>query len=369
MQAADAHRLVGEAQRGVGGAEPLARIARPLAPEVHKSVEGDADLRQVRAEQVPHEAGVEVVAAGGDGRVRGEDDARAGDQPGLFERHLARGAQLADALERAQEAMSFVEVENTGIESQGPEHPHAADAEHDLLAQAAVGLRHVQAVGDAPQVLRVGLEVGVEEDQRDTPDLRPPHRDAHVALTDRRFDLDPLDLVDGQVRAAVLGVHLELASTLVDVLPAEALLVKEADRHERQAEVARRLQVVARQHAEAARVDGQALREAELEREVGDAERRLRIHEPRVALVVIAVRGLRLLEGSLDLWSFQGAAHSFLTQLGEEQDRVFARRLPELGVEAAEESLDAGLPGPEQVVCELLEFFEHANKIVVRKGR
>src|SRR5205814_9317385 len=129
-----------------------------------------------------------------------------------------------------------------------------------------------------------GVAVVVAEELRAAPARGPPRRDARVALTDRRVDLDPLDLVDGQVRAAVLGVHLELASTLVDVLPAEALLVKEADRHERQAEVARRLQVVARQHAEAARVDGQALREAELEREVGDAERRLRIHEPRVAL-------------------------------------------------------------------------------------
>ena len=92
VEPAHADRLVREPQRGVRGAEPLARVARSLSTKVHEAVERDADLGEVWAEQIPHEPGVEVVAAGGDRRVRGEDDAGACDQARLLERHLSRRA-------------------------------------------------------------------------------------------------------------------------------------------------------------------------------------------------------------------------------------------------------------------------------------
>ncbi len=101
VQAAHSHRLVGEPQRRIGRAQPLARIAWALAAEVHEPVERDADLIQVRVEQVPDQPGLEVVAAGRDWRVSREHDPGAGDEPRLFQGHLSRRAQLADALDRA----------------------------------------------------------------------------------------------------------------------------------------------------------------------------------------------------------------------------------------------------------------------------
>ena len=99
-----------------------------------------------------------------------------------------------DALDPAQEAVALVEVEDAGVEAQGAQRAHAADPEHDLLTKTAVRLWHVEAIGDAAQVVRVGLEVGVEQEKGHPSHLRAPHRDAHVARPDRRLDLDPLDL-------------------------------------------------------------------------------------------------------------------------------------------------------------------------------
>src|SRR2546430_16084620 len=105
MRPADPDRLVGEAEGGVRRAEPLARIARELAAEVHEAIEGDAHLRQVWAEEVPYQAGVEVVAARRDRRVRGEADARAGDEPRLFVGPLTRSPELAAPLACAEAAV------------------------------------------------------------------------------------------------------------------------------------------------------------------------------------------------------------------------------------------------------------------------
>src|SRR5205823_2957625 len=82
---------------GVGRAQPLAWITRSLPAQVHEAVERDSDLAEVRPEQIPDEAGVEIVAARRDGRMRREHDAGAGDKARFLERHLARRPQLANA--------------------------------------------------------------------------------------------------------------------------------------------------------------------------------------------------------------------------------------------------------------------------------
>ena len=126
--------------------------------------------------------------------------------------------------------MALVQVEDTRVDAERPESPHAADAEHDLLPETAIWLGHVEAVGDAAEVERVRFEVGIEKEQRDPSDLRPPDGDLHVARSDRGLDLQALDLADWQLVAAILGIHLELTAARVDVLAPEALLVQQPDR-------------------------------------------------------------------------------------------------------------------------------------------
>jgi hypothetical protein len=68
---------------------------------------------------------------------------------------------------------------------------------------------------------------------------------------------------------------------MVQVLPEITLVVEQADRDERHAQVAGGLDMVARQHAQAARVDGHRLVDAELGREIRDGLRPQHAHVRR----------------------------------------------------------------------------------------
>ena len=95
-----------------------------------------------------------------------------------------------------------------------------------------------------------------------------------------------------------VGVALLLPAVGRQRLAEVAVAVEEADAHERHAEVAARLEVVAGQHAETARVLGERLGDAELRREVGDRlERRVVAGlEPAIAVEVALVLVAHLAE-------------------------------------------------------------------------
>ena len=96
-----------------------------------------------------------------------------------------------------------------------------------------------------------------------------------------------------------VGVALLLPALDVERLAEVAVLVEEPDADERDAEVGRRLQVVAGEHAEAAGVLRQRLGDAELGREVGDrgaaGSRPRGLEPPRLRQVVLQL-GVHLVE-------------------------------------------------------------------------
>ena len=87
------------------------------------------------------------------------------------------GDQLADPLEAEEAGVALVGVEDVGLQAERAQGAHAADAEHDLLAQAVVLVAAVEAVGDGDAVGGVAGDVGVEEVQRDAADVGPPDVD------------------------------------------------------------------------------------------------------------------------------------------------------------------------------------------------
>ena len=183
--------------------------------------------------------------------------------------------QLADALEAEEAGVALVGVEHVRLQAEGAERPHAADAEHDLLAQPVVLVAAVQAVGDGDAVGGVALDVGVEQVEGDAPDVGPPdvapHRVAGEVDGDLDAGVDEAERLRGEV-----GDGLLLPAVGVEALAEVALGVQQADPDERDAEVRRRLEVVAGEHAEAAGVLGEGLADAELGGEVGDeAQRRV----------------------------------------------------------------------------------------------
>ncbi len=71
--------------------------------------------------------------------------------------------------------MALVRVEHLHVEAERLEHAHAAHAEEDLLLQPVLDVAAVEAVGDLAHVGFVVVDVGVEEVERCTADVRSPH--------------------------------------------------------------------------------------------------------------------------------------------------------------------------------------------------
>ena len=129
-----------------------------------------------------HHARIEQVDAGRYGRVGGEDVAGAGGFQGLFEAELLVAHEEADLFQRQKRGVAFVHVEHRGFEPHGLQRAHAADAQHDFLADARIDIAAVEGIGDVA-VLRQHVfgNVGVQQVERDAAHVQLPDLNEHVA--------------------------------------------------------------------------------------------------------------------------------------------------------------------------------------------
>lgn len=102
--------------------------------------------------------------AGRDRRVRGEDASG----PNALEIPFLGGRVLTFSKElKLQEArMAFVQMESLQLSvAQCAKHPEASDAQQDLLCQPVAFIPPVQVGGQLSIALRVGFDVGIQEQQ------------------------------------------------------------------------------------------------------------------------------------------------------------------------------------------------------------
>ena len=159
-----------------------------------------------------------------------------------------------------------------------------------------------------------------------------------------------------QQPAVDVDVLLGLPPVAVQPLTEIALVVVQADGHERNAEIRRALEVIARQNAESAGVNRQRLVQAELRGEVRDRPRpqhtgvacapgllraQVLLHPP-VGVVDAAV------EGELRRPLFQLVDGQLLQQ----RDRVVIELVPQQRIELAKQAGGFRVPGPPQVARE-----------------
>ncbi len=175
--------------------------------------------------------------------------------------------------------MSFVHVPDGRVVSQSAQSAHAADSEQNFLRDAEVQVAPIQARGQGTVGFAVAVHVGVQQVERDASDAHFPqlqgngpvrelHQDCRARTVVRRHGQEGMFVnVDGMVDGF-------LPAVFADVLGKVTLQVEEADAHQRQAEVGGFLEVIARQHAQAARINGQGLVQAVLHREVSDGASR-----------------------------------------------------------------------------------------------
>ena len=112
--------------------------------KVDKLVAGQAQLGQHVGEVFIHQPQRELIVAGRDGGVGGEDIAVADDFGGLLE-GLAFGHQLAHALQRQEGRVTFVHVPDIRAVAQQAQGAHAAHAQQDFLRDAHFQIVAVQA--------------------------------------------------------------------------------------------------------------------------------------------------------------------------------------------------------------------------------
>ena len=270
---------LGDAVRVRRGPEREGRETEPrflgcTLPSSRELVPREAAALGERLEVPAGELAVEHLVPGRDGRVRREDRRRA--QP--LERLVLVDAlvldELAQPLELEEGRMAFVEVEDGRVEPELAQHADTAHAEHDLLAQPVLAVAAVERVGRVARPVGIAFDLRVDEVERHAADLRAPHAEPHrhelpVAVREQDGGRHRHEREREPARV-VPRIALDLAVALVEPLPEVAAAVEEADADERDAELGGRLQVVAREDAEAAGVRRQHLVEAELGREVGD---------------------------------------------------------------------------------------------------
>jgi hypothetical protein len=247
-------------------------------------------------EIAPHQLAVEGLVARRHRRVRGEHGGALHRRERLGQA-VARLHPLARALERQERDVALVHVPHRGVDPERPQRPHSADPEHDLLAQPHLAPAHVEHAGDRAVRGVVERDVGVEHQHRHQPDLHLPDGSLHHAAG--QVDRDGEDAsrrglhrLHRQPREVVVGIRVLLEAVGVNRLAEVAGAIEQPHAHERHAEVARRLAVVARQHAQAARVDAERLVDPELHREVGDRAVQLGalLREPARAVAVVVER-------------------------------------------------------------------------------
>src|SRR5436305_3905266 len=184
-----------------------------------------------------------------------------------------------------------------------------------------------------------------------------PSLHAHEPTTQREFDEDRLAVAlayefEREVSDGDLVVGLLLPAVATQALPEVAVVVEQSDGDERESEVACTLQVVAREYAEAARIERQRVVNAELRAEVCDRVRlsylarslggpslRARAH--------VRVEGVGDAAHALDVDGVGRHAHqAVLRNLFEEAACVVLANVPDLLVEVAEDGGAVGVPAP-----------------------
>ncbi len=246
----------GQAQAHDGHVERGIRRLAGLVAKCHEVVEGHPALGGPGLEVTAHEGAREAVDAGGHRRVGGEDAGGARGFQGLGEAQPLVEDGPPDALQAEEPGVALVGVEDLRRLAHRLQGPDPSDAEQDLLAQAVLGVAAVEPVGDAAALGVVLLDIGVEQVQPDAAHLGSPHP-GHEGLA-LQLDADP-GTVDGAHRhgeGIEAGVALLLPPIAVQRLAEVAVAVEQAHSHERDAEVAGRLEVIAGEHSEAAGVLG-----------------------------------------------------------------------------------------------------------------
>ena len=260
--------------------------------------------------------------------------------------------------------MAFVAVIDLRIHAEGAQGADAAETEEEFLLEAVLPAAAIELVGDLAVFGAVGLIIGIQQVQVGAADFDFPQAGAQVAAREGDLGGHPLAFgVKHRLGRDIQEVLRLIACLLVTLggqhLGEVAITVQQADGDQVDIHVRGLLQVVTGQDTQAAGVDFQGSVKSVLHAEIGDGgigAFGLRGH----VSIELVHDGVQLGKESLVLCQFVES----LQANGIEDDlRVVAGLVPDLGVDGLEQGLGAVVPAPPEVFGKGLKTGELRRKV------
>ena len=255
------------AQRENGHAEVLLIIARVAAAERHEFFAAQSEASTIVGEVRFDQLGREAIVPRRHGRVRRERHCLGNLL--VSRKEVARACAphpFGGQFERDQRRVSFVQVIElrSGLRPEQPQsldQSRAADAQQDLLAEPCVPVASIEVASDPAVVLTIPSQIGIEQVQRYTTNLRQPHARQYGAAREwhpdfERHSFGSQNWPKWQRVGLQSIVDFTLPAGSVDRLSEVAIAIQEADADHGHTQVTGRLQVIAGKYAETTRVDG-----------------------------------------------------------------------------------------------------------------
>ena len=351
-------------QREDRHAEPFVRIGRVDASERQQLVRAHAHGGAQRAEVLVDQRRREAIVARRHRRVRREHDLRR-DSAQRFGGADAFGRHaLARQLERGKRAVSLVEMDDTRRDAERRQRLDPAHAKQQLLADADAIVAAVQPRCQAAILGLIAVDVGIEQQERVSADGQLPHARDERARARVDADRDRLAArvyrrLERQQRAVDVAVVLLLIARQIESLREISLVVVQPDADERNAEIGRRLDVIAGEDAEAARVDRNRFVQAELGREIRDGSRPEHARVPRAPRArrreVLLHAAVRVVDAAVQHERRRALFEQRGRYLPEQRDGIVIERAPQRRIERAEEARRVVIPAPPHVARERLQ--------------
>ena len=342
-------------------AESFLMIGGLFAAQAHQAFRREAEFVAQGTEMFFDEIGIEAVVAGGNGRVRGENDFARNTRHGGVERDAFFLHAGADGFEDDKAAVTFIQVHHAGADAHGFEGAETADAEQQFLADAGAGVTAVKARSEFAIVGRVGFNVGIEQEEIAAPDGDAPNFSVNGAAAGIDTNLDGTAVfADGDFQRKLVHVGDEifflLPAAAVEALAEISLAVEEADADEGNAEVGSAFNMVAGEHAEAAGIDRQRFMDAEFGGEIGDGRGAQHAGVARspgaVGLQIFLQAAVGVVDAAVQNQFGRAGFELGQREFGEQRNGILIQLAPAERIEIAEKADGVMVPAPPKVASQ-----------------
>ena len=245
------------------------------------------------------------------------------------------------------------------------------------MFNACVVIASVELGRYVPIVQFVLRDVAIDQVKRHAPDLDSPEPGMHFASRQLNGYQQGRAVGQGlrnkrQVEEIIFGIAFLLPAVDVQVLAEIAFAIHEAHAAERDAEIACRFQMIARENAEPSGIDRDALVDAEFGRKIGD---------PGLFLGTESVlkpsgRGEIVIESGLDAVHVREKPfvagdflEAFLRSRAEEFDGAMVEAFEQIDVDAPEECDGIRVPAPPNVISEFMKGLQAFGKVRQHRER